>query len=535
MQFIRRLLGRASEPPPDDRMDISQRHEQTQKMKLASGLEANLKTLSQLCGDSADLRIRRFTISQLPAAQICLDGMVEDTAVEEILRALMIDTRKMGLDPGTRRELIKSLENLMVVANINRVDGFGDLFARMALGDTAILVDGHAEAILCETTGWQTRAIKEPDAEMSVRGPREGFVESVITNISLIRRRIRVPHLWVENHEIGKLTRTTVSIVYIKGLATEDVLGELRERIGRIEIDGILEGGQLEDYIEDTPYTLFPMLLRTERPDVVCRSLLEGRVAVLVNGTPHALILPAEFSTFLQAPDDYYERVPIGSFIRVLRWASALLAIMLPAVYVAVTNFHPELIPVALALRISATREGVPFPLIVEVLGLGLLFEILREAGLRLPAAIGPAISIVGALVVGEAAIRAGLVSPAVVVVIALTAIAGFGIPVFSAAIAFRLLQLTYTLLGAAFGLLGVQFGLLLTVVHLCSLRSFGVPYLTPVAPFIVQDMKDNVLRSWWWSLETRPKLIGYREPKRQPSGQMPSPGETSGEGGEEK
>ena len=236
----------------------------------------------------------------------------------------------------------------------------------------------------------------------------------------------------------------------------------------------------------------------------------------------------------MQAPDDYYEPLPIGSLIRLLRYVSLLISLLLPGFYVAVINFHQELLPTTLLLRITASREGVPFPVIAEVLLLDALFEILREAGVRLPAAIGPAISIVGALILGDAAIRAGMVSPAVVIVIALTAIAGFTAPAFSLGISFRILRFTYTIMGAVFGLFGVQFIILLTVMHLCSLRSFGYPYLNPLAPLIWQDMKDNLVRTWWWGMRERPKLLGQREPQRIPPGQAPYEGKDPGEGEEE-
>ncbi|MFO8059421.1 MAG: spore germination protein [Bacillota bacterium] len=522
MRLLSRLFGKKNKPW-DDNLDIGQRQQQTEKMKLRRDLRGNLDTLTKLCGHSADVRIRRFRFGgQIDAAVVTIDGMVANSAVEEILKALMIESRDTGPLPRGGRDLAAAVEDLVVVSSAQWSDSFGELFGRMAIGDTVVLLDGCSEALACETTGWQTRHITEPNAEITVRGPREGFVESIMVNTSLIRRRIRVPHLWVEHLEIGSLTQTSVAMVYIKGLVREGVLEELRDRLGRIDIDGVLESGYVEDFITDQPFTIFPLLLRTERPDVVCSSLLEGRVAVLVNGSPHALVLPAELSMFVQAPDDYYEKVPIGSFVRILRWMSVIIATFLPAAYVAIINFHQELLPTALLLRIVATREGVPFPVIAEVLIMDLLFEILREAGIRLPAAIGPAISIVGALVLGEAAISAGLVSPAVVIVIALTAIASFAIPIFSVAIAFRLLRFFFLFLGAAFGLFGLQFGLLLIIIHLCSLRSFGVPYMAPLGPLIMRDMKDNFVRLWWWAQRTRPTLVG-RDDVRQPRGQGPA------------
>lgn len=246
----------------------------------------------------------------------------------------------------------------------------------------------------------------------------------------------------------------------------------------------------------------------------------------MANGTPFALIVPTELPMFMQAPDEYFEPLPFGIFIRLLRYAALIISLVLPGIYVGVVTFHPELLPTSLFLRIISSREGVPFPVLAEMLILELIFEMLREAGLRLPPAIGPAISIVGALILGDAAIRAGLVSPGVVIVVALTAIAGFTTPAFSLSVAFRLIRFAFTIFGATFGLFGLQFALLLTLVHLCSLRTFGMPYLSPLAPLILSDLKDSFIAFWWWGMRTRPKLIGGREPLRQPSGQKPAPGQ---------
>ena len=283
-----------------------------------------------------------------------------------------------------------------------------------------------------------------------------------------------------------------------------------------------------KEYIRDNPYSFFPDIFRTERPDRVAGAILEGRVALFTNGTPFVLVLPADLPMFLQAPDDYNELFPIGSFIRVLRFLAFLISIFLPGIYVSLLNFHPELLPIPLAITIQDAREGVPFPVVAEILFMEAAFEVLREAGIRLPRAIGSAISIVGALILGEAAIRAGLVSPGVVIIVAFTAIASFSAPVFSLAITARLLRFGMIFLGAAFGLFGIQFGLLALIIHLVSLRSFGHPYMAPYGPFILQDMKDSILRMPSWSHIKRPKLLGYREPFRQRPGQQSRTGKGS-------
>lgn len=528
MKIHKRKKDKTGDPLADN-MDLSQRYQEVQKMKLEPGLEQNLKTLQQVCGYSQDLIIRRFNINgQIPAALVYLDNMVNTLSVEEILRVLMVDVQRIE---GWQRDsglLRSAINDLLIINSVEETDSIGELFFKMTYGNTAILVEGQALAFVCSTVDIKNRDITEPLSETNIRGPRDGFVESLCINITLIRRRIRVPHLWFETFEIGSLTKTLVAIAYIKGLADEKMLEELRSRLKRIDTDAILESGYIEQYIEDQSFTLFPLALRTERPDIVCSSILSGRVAVLVTESPHVLVLPADFSMFFQASDDYYEKPPQGSFVRILRWIGAIISVFLPGFYVAVVNFHQELLPTALLLRVTASREGVPFPVIAEILIMEVLFEVLREAGIRLPVAVGPAISIVGALVLGEAAIRAGIVSPAVVIVVAMTAIANFSNPVFSMAIALRTLRFAFTILAEVFGLFGIQFGILLLVIHLCSLRSLGIPYMSPLAPHILSDMKDNFLLAPVWARTTRPKILGRREPGRQRSGQMPHPGKHS-------
>lgn len=523
---IQRRKNKKPDNPLTDNMDISQRYQEVQKMKLGPCLEQNLETLQQVSGYSQDVKIRRFKIChKIPGALVYIDNMIKDTSVDEILRALIIDTRMIEGWEKDHHLLRSAIKDLLIVNSVEDADNIGDLFFKMTFGNSVVLVDGQSTAFVCSTVDLKTRSITEPNAEANIRGPRDGFVESLCVNISLIRRRIRVPHLWIETLEIGSLTKTLVAFAYIKGLADEKMLEELRTRLNRIDTDSILESGVIEEHIEDQPYTLFPLTIRTERPDKVCSAILAGRVAVFTSCTPHVLIIPVGLSMFLQAPDDQYEKTPVGTFIRALRWMAALLSVFLPGFYVSIVNFHQELLPTALLLRVTASREGVPFPVVAEVLIMEILFEILREAGIRLPATIGPAISIVGALVLGEAAIRAGIVSPAVVIVIALTAIASFSTPVFSMAIAFRITRFVFTILAAVFGLFGMQFGILLLVIHLCSLRSFGIPYMAPIAPLIMQDMSDSLVRAWPWFNITRPKLAGKREPFRKKAGQMPHPG----------
>jgi spore germination protein KA len=285
----------------------------------------------------------------------------------------------------------------------------------------------------------------------------------------------------------------------------------------------VLESGYLEEFIEDNPYSPFPQVVHTERPDRVTASLLEGRVAILTDGTPFALIVPAEFITLMQSPEDYYERYMVATAIRWLRYIGFAMSLLLPSLYIAITTFHQEMIPTRLLISLAAAREGVPFPALVEALMMEFTFEALREAGIRLPRAVGQAVSIVGALVIGQAAVQAGIVSPLMVIVVAITGIASFMNPAFNIALTMRLMRFPLMLLAATLGLFGVMVGILAILIHLAGLRSFGVPYLSSLAPLHTKDLKDVAVRAPWWAMDNRPAETAKLNRRRQSRGQKPS------------
>ncbi|WP_246218314.1 spore germination protein [Litoribacterium kuwaitense] len=339
------------------------------------------------------------------------------------------------------------------------------------------------------------RNLEEPVAESVVRGNRIGFIESIDQNIALLRNYLKTDAFLFETLILGKYTKTTVGIAYIDGVAERKLIEEVRMRLEHIEADGVIETGDIEELIEDHPNSIFPQMVVTERVDVVVSSMLEGKVAILVNGTPFVLVVPGTFFSLTQSPDDYYQRFFVGSFIRLLRLFFIFIALCLPAIYVAFSTFHQELIPSQLLLTIVVSREAIPFPAVVELLIMDITFEGLREAGLRLPKQIGAAVSIVGALVIGEASVNAGLVSRPMVVIIALTGIASFIMPRFNLSTSFRLLRFPLTLAAASFGFIGLFAGLMMILTHLCSLRSFGVPFMEPIAPLHTFRLKDSFIR----------------------------------------
>lgn len=378
-----------------------------------------------------------------------------------------------------------------------------------------LVIDPEGRPWASDTSRRPARAIEEPTQETGVRVPREGFNEQLDASVALIRSRLRHPGLRFEQRRLGGRTSTRVALVYVEDLINPAILATVRSRLDRIRTDGVLESGYVEEWIEDSWLSPFPQTLRTERPDVVVGNLLEGHFAILVDGSPFALVGPVVLTQLLAASEDYYERAILALGSRGLRYGALIISLLLPGLYVALTSFHQELLPTRLFLSIAAAREGVPFPALAEALLMELQFEILREAGLRLPRAVGPAITIVGALVLGQAAISANLVSPAMIIVVAMTGIASFATPVFSLALAARLLRFGFTIAGGLFGLFGMQAAAVLLLVHLCGLRSFGVPYMAPVSPLRLRDWKDVVVRLPWKALRLRPGWVMPKEAVR--------------------
>ena len=322
--------------------------------------------------------------------------------------------------------------------------------------------------------------------------------------------------------EVGKYTKTKVVISYMEGIADHALIEEIENRISRIEIDGVLESGYIEQFIEDSPYSPFPQLLYTERPDVACANLLEGRAVIMIEGTPFSLIAPVSFFSLFQSQEDFYERFWIGASIRALRFVFLVIALFLPSIYVAVTTFHQEMVPTFLLISIASSREGVPFPAIIEAIMMEIAFEALREAGIRLPKQVGSAVSIVGALVIGQAAVQAGIVSAPMVIVVSITGIASFMVPRYSIGLAIRMIRFPIILLAGFMGFIGVMLAFILLIIHLSNLRSFGIPYLSPIATLQKNAFKDTLIRSPIWKLNKRPHLTGDYNGSRQATNLKP-------------
>ncbi|PAB56353.1 spore germination protein [Anaeromicrobium sediminis] len=509
----------------------TQRKNNNQQGPLKASLQENIQLVKETLGESSDIVIREFYAgekSQMKIGIIYTEGLADTELIQDfIMKPLTLDIRMTHLEPSvcSHKETLQILKDFVLPkGSIKEISDLENLFLHLLSGDTIILIDGYSEGFSASSRGWKDRGVTAPDSESVIRGPKDGFSETLRTNTALIRRRIKDPNLWIETKQIGRRTKTDVAVAYIKGVANDNTVKEVRRRLDQIDIDGILESGYIEELIQDETYTPFPTVYNTERPDSIAAGLLEGRIAIIVDGTPFVLLVPALFVQFFQAAEDYYERFDIATMVRIIRYLSFFVALLTPSIYIAITTFHQEMIPTSLLISIAAQRDGVPFPALIEALLMEITFEILREAGVRMPRAAGAAISIVGALVLGEAAVQAGIISPVMVIVVSITAISSFVAPSFNMAIAVRILRFIFMLLASTFGLFGITLGLIALTLHLCSLRSFGIPYMDPIAPFIWADQKDVILRFPHFAMFSRPRLMNQENVIRQQSPTMAKP-----------
>ncbi|MFD0953481.1 spore germination protein [Virgibacillus natechei] len=468
-------------------------------IKVSKELNQNLDNLKHLLDDPSDLVIREFTIKSTnhKCGIAYIDGLVDKYTIHNsILKNLQVRVDNQQLSEETEALFEEIYKEVISVTDIEESTELDHIAEAILSGSTIFYLDGFDKALTMETIGWEDRAIKEPESETVIRGPREGFVENHNTNMSLIRRNIRHPNLRFKTHQIGRRSKKTLVVSYVEGIVHPDILKEVNRRIETIDIDYAPDTGYIEQWIEDSFLSPFPQMLNTERPDKVASYILKGKVAIILDGTPFVLTVPATFGDTLFAADDYYERWLIGSLLRILRYLGAFFTVFLPSLYIALVSYQQGMIPSELAFSIAATRDGVPFPAFIEALLMGMVMEMLREAGARLPSSIGETIGIVGGLVIGEAAVQAGIVSPIMVIVVALTAISSFSIPEYSFAISLRMIRFGAMFAAAVLGLYGVIIVYIAINIHIVNLKSMGVPYTAPFAPNFPNDFKDLVIRA---------------------------------------
>ncbi|WP_026574660.1 spore germination protein [Bacillus sp. UNC438CL73TsuS30] len=480
-------------------------------------------------GYSADFRSVIAEIDHKGSLLIYLESMVDTKTLKETTPDLFSSRFNEEVRLSSTEELASLCKKVFGGADYQLLGTKDEICRAVLNGSIVIAVETIENAISISMATDEKRSVTEPSTQTVIRGPKDGFIESLSTNVSLIRRRIRNRNLYFESFIIGEDTQTTVYMGYIKGIANEAILQEVRNRLKKIKVSAIFESGNIEELITDKTFTIFPLALNTERPDTVASNLIDGKIVILIDGTPFCLLVPAVFVNFFEISEDYYQPFLLGTFLRGIRYLAFMIALLTPSLYVGILTFHHELLPTTLLLSVIAQRQGVPFPAVIEVLIMEITFEILREAGVRMPKTVGQMVSIVGALVIGQAAAEAGIISNIMIIVVAITAIANFVSPVYSFASASRLLRFLLVLFAYFLGLYGVLIVLVAMVAHLSSLRSFGVPYLSPIAPIIVEDQKDVFLRFPFWAMKKRPKYLRTESETKVFSEASPSPPQSKG------
>jgi spore germination protein KA len=512
--------------------------------RWSKNLDANADSLKRMfhVPDSSDVVIRELSCAN-PRVRITIayiEGLSSsDKVFMAVLQPLMLLS---SISKSDERDPIIQIKNaLLASGQVEIKETVEESIEAIVAGDTVVLVEGQDRSLVVETKGWEHRTVQEAVSERIVRGPQQGFVEVLRINTALLRSMIRTPDLVVEGVEVGRDSKTQCAIVYLESITNDKLVAEVRRRLSSIEIDAILTSGQVEQLIE-TSHSLVPTIISTERPDRAAHFILEGAIAIMVQGDPFVLLAPVTFFAFIHSPEDYYVRWPYGNVLRLVRVFALFLALLLPSLYVATTNYHPEMIPTVLLFSVAASREMIPFPLTFEVLFMYIGFELIREAGIRIPSPFGSTIGIVGALLVGEAAVSASLVSPIMVIVIAITGVASFTIPNQEVGMLIRIATLIFIVLGSVLGLFGIVVGLYMLSCRLFSLTSLGVPFFAPVVPR-KQASPDTFTVGPAWSMEYRPGFFRPKRQRRQPDisrqwdiGSMEKePGPQEGSGGQQQ
>ncbi len=517
---MRKINRKPPAPPPADKPK-SQQNLSIPDIKLPESLADKLALMKPHIENSHDIINHPFRLEANPsveAAALYINGVIDvDSFNENILKPLMIYARNEVLPDDRQSNLIEFIaRNFLSVALFRKIDRLADLVRDVYDGMLVLMFDGTAEVLVIDIHKGYLRSPDEPAAERGLRGPREGFIESLDPNLSMIRRRLRDPKLVVKKTVVGQRTRTQVAIIYIEDIADPHMVAEVETRINAIKTDAIVASGMIEQSIEDNPRSFFYQHRTTEKPDNAVMQLLEGRVLIIPDGTPTAFAAPSLFVEFFQSPGDYYERPWVTSFIRLLRYFAFFLSVSTSALYIALINFQPELIPSKLLVPLALFRNEVPFPAAVEVIILELMMQLVVEAGFHLPGNVGQTVGVVGGIIMGQAAIIANLASPAGIIVVSFSAMCTFVLTSPGIALITRILRIPLMLAAASFGLFGFSFVWLIIITHLTGLTSVGVPFLAPLAPTRYADLKDSLIRALLTSMTKRPVSIPSQDKVRR-------------------
>lgn len=492
------------------------------KKRISKDLEDNLEYMKEVytIPTNGDAILREFDIilgeKTVPAFILFFDGMTDRKVINDnILQPLMLLSTLDIKDPVC--DIAEYVRKHLIPHNqLKETEDYQDVIDEINFGGAGLFIDGSSKAFTADVKGWEHRGVDRPNTELVIRGPQEGFNETLRVNTALIRKRMKDQNLIAENAKVGKRSKTLCSILYIKDIANSQLVDEVRRRVNGLDVDYVNDSGELEQLIEDSTLMPVPQMVATERPDRVTAMLEEGKVAVVMHGSPFVLVMPTTANELINSAEDISLRFPYGVFLKIIRLLAVLAALLLPGLYVAVTDFHQEMIPTGLLLAISESREKVPFPAVAEILIMEVSFELIREAGIRIPGPIGPTLGIIGALILGQAAVAANIVSPILIIVVAVTGIGSFAIPNYSFSFSIRLLRFAYIILGAVAGFLGITAGIFIHGLWMTSSKSFGVPFMAPYAPKTSDNPFQSIMRAPIWMQEKRPDYVNPKKTRRQ-------------------
>ncbi|SMB88027.1 spore germination protein KA [Desulfonispora thiosulfatigenes DSM 11270] len=490
--------------------------------ELSSNMDNNIDFLKEHFKDCSDIVFRTILLKDVETHLIYADGMVNVNMLSrDVIANLLFNEDILTTDLPLEEKIKKSLP----IGQISLEKEMNPIMDKIVSGNIVILFTGITQSVVVTLPTWEKRGIGPSENEPSIKGSKESFTETLNVNTSLIRRRLLHPDCKFETLTVGEYSKTTVVLAYVSSIVNDKIVDEVRERIKNVSIDALVEAEYLDELIKDAPLSPFPTLQSTERPDKVVGAMLEGRVAIMQENSSFVLLAPSLVADFLMSVDDYSTNFWYSSFIRNLRYVGIFFAVFLPALFVAFTAFNQEMIPTPLLITLANQREGVPFPAFVEALIMLIAFQILQEAGTRLPRPIGSTVGIVGGLIIGDAAVKAGLVSPAMVIVTAMTAISSFSIPSIEFNTPILSIQVFLLVLSGILGFWGIFIGILLVFGHIVSLRSFGIPYTTPLSPLLVQDLDDVLYRAPRWALRDRSSFLNNKNFQRLgPNSGKPTP-----------
>lgn len=493
------------------------------KNKISSDIELSKKVIKTTYDipKNSDIVFREFNLTvkkkTLKAFIVFIDGMTNSANINNFILEPLMYLSNIEIHDETKAVDEYIFDRLIPYNQIKKVDNYSEVISNVNFGGCSIFIEGVEYAFTADVKTWEHRGVDSPKSETVIRGPQEAFNEQIRSNTALLRKILKDKDLIIQSVTIGERSNTPCAVMYIKDIANDSLVHEVLKRVKSIKVDYIFDSGELEQFLEDSTFLSAPQIFATERPDKVAMMLSKGNVAVVLDGSPHVLVMPATITEFLHTTEDSNVRFPYVNFIRIIRILGIAIALLLPGAYIAITNYHQEMIPTNLLFAIEASRENVPFPSVIEILIMEFCFELIREAGLRVPGAIGSTIGIVGGLILGQAAVSANVASPIMIIIVAITALGSFTVPSFSMSFSIRVNRFMYIILGAIAGFLGIALGLFMNSLVLASSKSFGVPFLTPFAPVTNGRTSDKLTRKPIWKLEERPDYLNVKDIKSQP------------------